>query len=284
MVKQKNKETFPNRTTGPNRAAAAQMEFLEMDQLAARSSMIHNMTPLSKLWIAVFYILVTVSFHKYDISGLFVMVLFPLLGYQLSYIPVRTCFHKLRVVMPLVCAVGLLNPFYDRQILITIGSVGISGGVISMLTLMMKGVFCLMMSFLLVATTGITGICSALRQIHCPEVITTLLLLTYRYISLLLEEVSTMTTAYHLRAPGQKGIRMSAWGSFLGQLVLRSMDRAQGLYESMMLRGFHGEFHSAVESKGSRADSAAVSVICSICVLACRWYNIPALLNSLVMF
>ena len=54
-----------------------------------------------------------------------------------------------------------------------------------------------------------------------------------------------MTDAYHLRAPGQKGIHVSAWGSFLGQLLLRSMDRAQELYSSMMLRGYHEHFHYA---------------------------------------
>ena len=32
---------------------------------------------------------------------------------------------------------------------------------------------------------------------------------------------------------------------FLGQLLLRSMDRAVALYESMELRGFHGEFYYA---------------------------------------
>ena len=54
-----------------------------------------------------------------------------------------------------------------------------------------------------------------------------------------------MTDAYHLRAPGQKGIHVSAWGSFLGQLLLRSMDRAQELYSSMLLRGYHEHFHYA---------------------------------------
>ena len=51
-----------------------------------------------------------------------------------------------------------------------------------------------------------------------------------------------MIQAYSLRAPNQKGIHISAWGSFLGQLLLRSMDRAQELYYSMLLRGFRGEF------------------------------------------
>ena len=86
----------------------------------------------------------------------------------------------------------------------------------------------------------------ALRQLHVPKIIPTLLLLCFRYISLLLEEVSVMITAYQLRAPGQKGIHISAWGSFLGQLLLRSRSWPKNeLYDSMCLRGFYGEFYYA---------------------------------------
>lgn len=160
-----------------NKAQQASIELRDMDELAAQDSPMHRLSPLSKLFVTVLYIVVTVSFHKYDISGVFVMVLFPLVGYQVGMIPVHTCFHKLRVVMPLVCAVGLFNPFFDKRIVLYIGAVGVSGGVISMLTLMMKGIFCLMASFLLAATTSIEDICRALRQLHVPKVLTSLLLL-----------------------------------------------------------------------------------------------------------
>ncbi len=60
--------------------------------------------------------------------------------------------------------------------------------------------------------------------------LTSLLLLTFRYISVLLEEVAIMTEAYHLRAPGQKGIHVSAWGSFLGQLLLREYGQSRKLF------------------------------------------------------
>ena len=93
-----------------NKAQQASIELRAMDELAAQDSPMHRLSPLSKLFVTVLYIVVTVSFHKYDISGVFVMVLFPLAGYQVGMIPVHTCFHKLRVVMPLVCAVGLFNP------------------------------------------------------------------------------------------------------------------------------------------------------------------------------
>ena len=228
-----------------NKMEKALHELAEMDDLAAQSSPIHRLHPAAKLLSTIAYILLTVSFHKYDLTGLIPMLLGPVLLFQLSGIPVRTCFYKLRIVLPLVMAVGLFNPFFDRAPLLQLGTVAVSGGVISMLTLMLKGVFCLMASFLLMATTPIDSLCAALRKLHVPGLLVTLLLLTYRYVGVMTEELAVMTDAYHLRAPGQKGIHVSAWGSFLGQLLLRSMDRAQELYASMLLRGYHDHFHYA---------------------------------------
>ncbi len=226
-----------------NKMQKAIHELSEMDELAVRSSSVHALHPAAKLISTIVYILVTLSFDKYDLSGLVPMVLWPILLFQVSGIEVKTCFYKLRIVLPLVMAVGLFNPFFDRTILLRIGGLAISGGVISMLTLMLKGVFCLMASFLLMATTPVDNLCAALRQLHVPKLLVTLFLLTYRYVGVMTEELAVMTDAYHLRAPGQKGIHISAWGSFLGQLLLRSMDRAQELYASMLLRGYHQHFH-----------------------------------------
>ena len=228
-----------------NKMEKALHELGEMDELAAQASPIHALHPAAKLLSTIAYIVVTVSFDKYDLSELLPMLLWPLLLFQISGVPVRTCFYKLRIVLPLVMAVGLFNPFFDREILLRVGGVAVSGGVISMLTLMLKGLFCLMASFLLMATTPIDSLCAALRKLHVPKMLVTLLLLTYRYVGVMTEELAVMTDAYHLRAPGQKGIHISAWGSFLGQLLLRSMDRAQELYTSMLLRGYHEHFHYA---------------------------------------
>ena len=256
-------------------------EFREMDALAAQDSPIHRLHPLVKLVVTLAYILCVVSFHKYQFSALAIMVLYPIVMFQVSGIPVRTCFYKLRIVLPLVCAVGLLNPFYDRAPLFYLGSVAVSGGVVSMITLMMKGVFALMASFLLIATTPMDALCAALRKIKVPSLLVTLLLLTYRYVSVMMNEVSVMSEAYHLRAPNQKGIHISAWGSFLGQLLLRSMDRAEVLYESMQLRGFHGEFYYADTPKCTVG--AVLFAVGSIAFfLAARNLNLSMLLGNLV--
>lgn len=228
-----------------NKMEKALHELGEMDELAAQASPIHRLHPAAKLLSTIAYIFVVVSYHKYDLNGLIPLCLWPILLFQISGIEVRTCFYKLRIVLPLVMAVGLFNPLFDRAPLLYLGNVAVSGGVVSMLTLMLKGVLCLMASFLLMATTPIDSLCAALRRLHVPAMLVTLLLLTYRYVGVMTEELAIMTDAYHLRAPGQKGIHISAWGSFLGQLLLRSMDRAQELYSSMMLRGYHEHFHYA---------------------------------------
>ena len=250
-----------------NKMEKALHELSEMDDLAAQQSPIHHLHPLAKLLATVAYIVTVVSFDKYDLTGLIIFVLFPILLFQLSGIPVRTCFYKLRIVLPLVMAVGLFNPFFDRATLFMLGNVEVSGGVVSMITLMLKGVFCLMAAFLLMATTGIDKLCAALRMLHIPSMIVTLMLLTYRYVGVMTEELAVMTDAYHLRAPGQKGIQFSAWGSFLGQLLLRSMDRAEELYSSMQLRGYHGHFHYVKINRIRPADVLYVVVCVALFVL-----------------
>ncbi len=263
-----------------NKAEKARREAASVYELALRDTPLGRLDPLCKLMMTLLYIGTVISFGKYDITALFFMLIFPVIGYQAALLPVHTCFYRLRYVMPIVCAVGVFNPFFDREVFFTLGKVPVTGGIISMLTLMLKGIFSLMASFLLMATTRIEDLCRALLRIHVPKTIVSLLLLTFRYTDVLLEQVSVMTDAYHLRAPRQKGIAFKAWGSFLGQLLLRSVDRADALYESMILRGFHGEFQYVDTAKPSRY-SAFWLLLLAAALAVSRIYNIPVLISRL---
>lgn len=253
-----------------------------MDDLSSNKSPIHSLTPLTKLICTITYIFFVVSFDKYELSKLIPMILWPVIVYQMANLSIGTCFYKLRIVMPLVFAVGIFNPFFDKTPFLTMGTFTISSGVISMITLLLKGVFCLMASFWLVATTKIDSLCAGLRKVHVPSMLVTLLLLTYRYVGVMTEELAIMTEAYSLRAPGQKGIHISAWGSFLGQLLLRSMDRAQELYSSMMLRGYHSHFHYALYPK-VRAKDIVFLVISIVFFLVVRYMDISQLIGSIIL-
>lgn len=263
-----------------NRAEQALYELKQMDELTAMHSPVHRFSALSKLLVTVVYIITVMSFGKYDLSGLFMMIFYPYFMYQLARIPFSTCLYKMRYIIPLIAFVGIFNPFFDRQVLLTLGTLRISGGMISFFCLLLKGMLCLSASFLLVSTSKIDDLCAALRKIRIPSMLVTVFMLTFRYISLLTEETAIMSEAYHLRAPGQKGIAFEAWGSFLGQLLLRSMDRAKELYAAMLLRGYHGEFPETHTAKESMSSWIYAAVCVSLSVLL-RMVNVASMFGSM---
>ena len=218
-------------------------ELKTIDQMAGEDQWMNRIHPLVKLFLTVFYIVLTVSVSRYNLPGCALMAVYPVVLFIIGEISVIDALRRLRIVLPLVLIVGIFNPFFDREIVVQIGSVPVSGGVLSMFTLMIKAVLTVLASYLLIVTTSIEEICYALRLLHVPQLFVTEVLLIYRYITVLLKEAGRVTQAYQLRAPGQKGIAFRAWGPLLGQMLLRSMDRAEVLYQSMCIRGFRGQFY-----------------------------------------
>lgn len=244
-------------------------EVFSLDELARKNSFLHGLHPLIKIIATVAYIAILMSFSPRNIFGIIPMILIPLVWYQLGEISLLTCFYRLRFLLPIICFVGIWNPVFDH-----------TWGWISFFTLLIKGVSALMVSFLLIATTGIEKICYGLRLIHIPTVLVTGILITYRYLSLLLREASVSYQAYMLRAPGQRGIRFSAWGSFLGQLLIRTMDRGEMLFQSMLLRGYNGNFYFS-DYPGFAPENWIFLVISLGVMAVFRAFNIPVVLGEL---
>ncbi len=255
-------------------------EMHHMDSIASRDQWVNHIHPLVKLVLTVFYITLTVSFSKYDIIGLLGMGIYLLVMFNLAELSFRDCLWRLRIILPLVCIVGIANPFFDR-IPIPLGPIYITTGIISMITLMLKGVFSVLASYLLIATTTIEQICYALRRMHIPAVLVTQILLTYRYISVLLDEANRITQAYMLRAPRQKGVHFKVWGSLAGQLLLRSIDRANEVYESMTLRGFKGEFSYIGEQSHFQRSDLLYFCFWIIIMILIRKYPVLLIAGSL---
>lgn len=255
---------------GRFKSASGQMRQIEL--LAEKDSWLNRIHPLCKFLVTMLYIVLVVSVHRYDLNGLLGMCVYPIVLFVLGEISVTEGLYRLRIVLPMVCFIGIFNPFFDREAVFYIegfsftGRIAVTSGVISMFTLMLKGILTVLAAYLLVATTTIDKICSALRMLHVPRILVTVVLLIYRYASLLSSEVRKMSQAYALRAPGHKGINPRVWGSFAGLLLIRSIDRAQIVYESMLLRGFQGEFNDMKNQKLNKKDYLFFGGWCAILV------------------
>lgn len=79
---------------------------------------------------------------------------------------------------------------------------------------------------------------AALAKLKVPKMVALQLLLTARYLGTLADEASRMCRAYALRSPSHPKIRMRHFPHMLVSLLLRSADRADGIFAAMQNRGF----------------------------------------------
>ncbi|MHB8125700.1 MAG: cobalt ECF transporter T component CbiQ [Desulfitobacteriaceae bacterium] len=251
-----------------------------LDDLAKKETVIHQLHPLVKLLTTVIYLTVVVSFGRYEIGSLLPLLLYPVMVFALAELPVKPILKRVLLVAPLIIGIGILNPLFDHQ-LFWLGGIAISRGWITFFSIFLKCGLTVTAALLLIATTGMDKLAGALRMLKIPRLFVLQLLLTYRYISVLMEEVILILRAYSLRAPKQKGIHRNVWGSLAGQLILRTFDRAQRVYEAMCLRGFSGEYHTGDSGRITVWDLAYLAGWGLFFVVA-RIYNISMLIGSLI--
>lgn len=251
-----------------------------LDDMARQDTFIHRVHPLVKLVTTVIYLTVVVSFGSYEIAGLLPLLFYPVLVITLAELPIRPILRRMLLAVPFVIGIGILNPVFDHQVFV-VGGITLSRGWITFVSIILKCVLTVSAALMLIATTGMDKLASALRMVRIPKLFVMQLLLTYRYIAVLIEEVSRILRAYGMRAPGQKGVQRKVWGSLTGQLLLRTLARAQRVYQAMCLRGFTGEYHTGLHRRIFIVDLAYLAGWSMFFVLA-RIYNIPMLIGSLL--
>lgn len=215
-------------------------EVNQLYTLATRDQWMNRIHPLVKLILTVLYLAVVVWMKGFGLKQMILAGIFPLGVLILSDLSILKSMYRIRWILVLFIVMGLGNLFFDREPLGQIGGFTITSGMIVFALFLLRGVYCGLTCYWLVATTTIEKLCYAMRLLHVPSIIVTQIQLMYRFIGLLMKEAHQIEQAYMLRAPRQKGIHFRVWGSLLGQLLLRSIDRAKNVYESMLLRGFDG--------------------------------------------
>ncbi len=264
-----------------NKIGGAIREIHHMDALAARDQWMNRIHPLVKFVVTISYIAAVVSFQKYDAAGLAGMVVYPIAGFMLSELSFSDSIKRLRLVLPLICFLGVLNPFFDKNYILVAG-MQMSAGILSMITLIMKGLFSVLASYILIATTSIDKLCYAFRLLRLPKPMVTQFMLTYRYVTVLLEEVNRITQAYALRAPKQKGIHFRVCGSLTGQLLLRSMVRASNVYESMLLRGYNEDYQYMKSRISVRPQDIGFLLFWIVLIVLFRIYPVMFIIGNLM--
>jgi cobalt/nickel transport system permease protein len=258
------------------------MDIGYLDTLASRATPIHRLDPRAKLLTTLVFIATVVSFHKYQLAAIFPFIVYPVVLIALANLPPTYLCKKMLLAAPFAFFIGILNPFWDREVLVQLGPLGISGGWISFASIMLRFMLTVSAALILIASTGFNAVCLALERMGTPRSLVVQLLFLYRYIFVLTDEASRMVRARSLRAFGGNGMGIGVLSSMIGHLLLRTMDRAQRIHLAMLCRGFDGEIRIARPLEFSCRDALFCLGWCGLFVLM-RLYNVPELIGNAAM-
>ena len=248
-------------------------ELRALENLAAGSTVIHRLHPLTKIISSFVFIVLVASFGRYDFVRLAPYLFYPFMMMAFAELPYKLLLTRIMIAFPFCLFAGISNIIFDRATAFSIGSVIISFGTLSLATIMIKMYLCVMAALLLIATTPFTVLTAQLRRLHVPMIFVMVFEMTFRYISVLLEEVYSMMTAYKLRSGSKKAIKIQHMGSFAGQLLLRGFDRAERIHAAMRCRGYSLKYFPPVRQKLHSSDAIVLIAVCLPSILL-RFYTI----------
>jgi cobalt/nickel transport system permease protein len=252
-----------------------------MDTLASGDSFLHRLDPRAKVITTLLFIVAVVSFDKYALSAMTPFFIYPIALISLGVLPAGYVLKKVLLVSSFAILVGIFNPLIDRQILMQIGSVGISGGWISFLSILLRFMLTVTAAFILVCLTGFNAVCGALMKFGVPRPFVVQLLFFYRYMFVLTDEAERMARARSLRSFNARPMQLAAFIPMVGHLLLRTLERAERIYRAMCCRGFDGHIRIIKTMKINLKEVLFVAGWSFLFVFF-RFYNVPLKLGELI--
>ncbi len=151
-------------------------------------------------------------------------------------------------------------------------------GLVRFASIMLRSWISVQMALLLASTTPFPDLMHALRHLRVPSALITIISFMYRYLFVLADEAGRLMRARAARsarlAAGQGGgsllWRARTAGNMVGQLLLRSVERSERVYNAMAARGYRGHFLTMSPHTMTTRDWLACSL--AVAWLACTQF------------
>jgi len=244
-----------------------------IDQYAYLNSPVHRIDPRAKVLSAFTAIVIVVSENLDGGTGHFLwyLAVFFCVAF-LSGLPIRFLLKRTMMVIPFIVMAAF---FYPVAALLDGQTVALSLNDPEINTAMIifsKSLIAVIILVLLTSTERFHRLLLALRKLKMPKLICSISALLYRYIFLLADEARRTTLARESRTPGKLAVsRITVYGNQAGVIFLRSWERSQTLYSSMLSRGFTGEFPDMHQLNLGKVDVISCSVFIFVLLIIRFW-------------
>ncbi|MCL4502841.1 MAG: cobalt ECF transporter T component CbiQ [Deltaproteobacteria bacterium] len=252
-----------------------------LETLACQETPLHRLDPRAKILTTLAFIITVVSFGKYEITALIPFFIFPVALSAVGNLPPGYLAKKVLLAAPFAFFIGIFNPWLDRTVMVHLGPVAVSGGWVSFASIMLRFLLTVSAGLILIAGTGLNAVCLGLEKLGAPRTFVMQLMFLYRYIFVLTEEALRLIRARSLRSFQGRGLGFTVFSYLIGQLLLRTLARANRIHLAMLSRGFAGKIH-LVRPVRIRLNDVAFFVGWSALFILLRIYNLSYVLGNAV--
>ncbi len=197
-----------------------------LDRYSRLNSPVHRLHTAVKLMTALCVIVTTVVL-PFSAAWFFVVVAgFLLMVAAMSTVPWLFIFKRLLLLEPLALGIAVMALFQPN-------------GTMIFLAIVTKSTLCLFTVIILSNTTPFEDLLRALSRVGVPRILITILALMYRYLFVLIDEGERLARARMSRTFATNRVRRwQSLASLIGQLFIRSTERAERIYAAMTARGW----------------------------------------------
>ena len=238
-----------------------------LEEMAEKETAIHKLHPLAKIIVTFVFIVAVISSDRYNFAVLLPYFAYTFIIGAVSETPQKILLKRAVCALPFCMFAGISNIIFEPSTAVIAGGIHISYGMLSCLVIILKTYLTVTAVLLLTASTPMGQITNQLIRLHVPSIIVMQITMTYRYLTILADEASSMFNAYILRSNGQKGIKISHIGSFIGQLLIRSFDRAERIYAAMQCFGYHGGLSYEKKITAGFKDYLYCMIMCALIII-----------------
>jgi cobalt/nickel transport system permease protein len=214
-----------------------------IDRSSRMDSHVHRLDARTKIIIALIFVVLEVSIPPQHLLAFVIYAGLLLWTLALSRIPVGLVLKRALMVLPFSALVALGLPFVRGGEMIVIGGIHLSlTGLWIFVGATIKSMLGAVALILLVSTTPFNRLLDGLRRLGIPTIFVDMIALTYRYLYILIDEATRLRRAAIARGYAPKWLPQAIIvGRLVGNLFVRSYERAERVYGAMHLRGYNGQ-------------------------------------------
>ncbi len=230
--------------------------------------------PRARITVTIVYLVVMLSVPITRLSELLLYALFPIICAADVRIDYRAIVRQSLFVVPFAALIGVFNIFYHREASLEVGSVIITRGWLEFCSIIVRAILSVQALLVLVRIEGFDRISHNLQRLGAPATLTTQLAMLHRYMLIMIEQLLALARSRSARSFGRRAMPVGEWGAIVGQLTVRTFDRAERISLAMSSRGFDGHLPPPpiAQRRWQWRDTIYLATW-SVALIACRIIN-----------